>query len=637
MRFLLVILCGVAFGQSPQTACAPAAPIAKEVQALPAMADLSRTWEERMAPRRALARKYPSDWALQFLLQDAIRRQLFQSREWDQAFAFYRSVPDRNLGELLEARLLSSLQRKPSKDIIDRALAATPDSPWVHLVAAEWAMHPVSGADPVLAERSFEAVRRMCPDLLQAFRSLDAVKDTDKMARHIRDLRRLLDASKVGTPVNDEDIPLFRTLWTWEKITLGNTDEFEKRVRSDVAYLRTRRLFDSLHIYSTVQGAFQGFLKDPAALKALEQQALEESPKSEAASSILRQRFFERRPPASPLEQVQEHLARFEQFYDRPAARMDAMMLLSNAAAKLSKENVDRIGKFVLRNAEEYPDVGSSFLPYSLQVADAYTRYGVNLREVPALVAKGVEEASLQEKYRRDSDVLRSMPGRVDNERIAQERAQIVLTRLAIVVGEKEKAAQLLANLRSDLERTHPAGNKDGQWGLRHHYYLELMKLAGMEPKPIAELPPTSLENSERFAVADFAAKDLSGKTWRLADLKGKVALVSVWTTWCGPCRTEMPLLQKLHERWKDNPDRVILSISADLHPAVAEQFIKDGKYTFPVIVGKDVADKFFPAVYFPQNWLIDPQGRRVDYRLAVPDEAGVARLEELAARLETR
>jgi thiol-disulfide isomerase/thioredoxin len=192
----------------------------------------------------------------------------------------------------------------------------------------------------------------------------------------------------------------------------------------------------------------------------------------------------------------------------------------------------------------------------------------------------------------------------------------------------------LIAGMRSELERTRPADNSDGQWSHRQSLYLQFAKQAGMEVQPIAQLPPSSLENRERFPVADFEAKDLSGKTWRLADLKGKVAFVNVWTTWCGPCRAEMPLIQKLHERWKERPDRVVLTISADLHATLAESFIKEGKYTFPVIFGKETAEKFFPPVVFPQNWLIDAEGRRVDHRLSVPDEAGIARLEELAAKL---
>jgi hypothetical protein len=57
---LLTVLCGIASAQSSRIACTVPASVAKEVQALPLMTDLSRSWEERMAPRRALAKKNPA-------------------------------------------------------------------------------------------------------------------------------------------------------------------------------------------------------------------------------------------------------------------------------------------------------------------------------------------------------------------------------------------------------------------------------------------------------------------------------------------------------------------------------------------------------------------------------------------------
>ncbi len=52
--------------------------------------------------------------------------------------------------------------------------------------------------------------------------------------------------------------------------------------------------------------------------------------------------------------------------------------------------------------------------------------------------------------------------------------------------------------------------------------------------------------------------KDLEGNTFKIEDKKGKVVLLNLWATWCGPCREEMPELIALEEKYKDKNFEVI-------------------------------------------------------------------------------
>src|SRR5687768_16367098 len=117
MRLLVPLIISAALlnAQSNRTACEVTGAAAETLRSLPAMSDLSLSWEERMEPRRALAKKEPANWPLQIALQDPIRRQFFLGREWDEAIARYRALPDPILGKLLEARLLSPLHRQRSR------------------------------------------------------------------------------------------------------------------------------------------------------------------------------------------------------------------------------------------------------------------------------------------------------------------------------------------------------------------------------------------------------------------------------------------------------------------------------------------------------------------------------------------
>ncbi len=60
-------------------------------------------------------------------------------------------------------------------------------------------------------------------------------------------------------------------------------------------------------------------------------------------------------------------------------------------------------------------------------------------------------------------------------------------------------------------------------------------------------------KKSDSYTVPapDFALQDLSGKTRKLSDFKGKVVLLNFTTTWCPWCLKEIPTLKKLHERYK--------------------------------------------------------------------------------------
>ncbi|MEH6496050.1 MAG: TlpA disulfide reductase family protein [Pseudomonas marincola] len=64
--------------------------------------------------------------------------------------------------------------------------------------------------------------------------------------------------------------------------------------------------------------------------------------------------------------------------------------------------------------------------------------------------------------------------------------------------------------------------------------------------------------------LADFSFKDAEGKNHQISDFKGKVVLVNFWATWCGPCREEMPSIDRLQgEMASDN--FTVLAISQDL------------------------------------------------------------------------
>jgi thiol-disulfide isomerase/thioredoxin len=545
---------------------------------------------------------------------------------------------------LLEARLISPFHRKRSREMIERVLRTAPDSPWPHLAAAEWSSSPVA-PDPDFGARHLEEFSRLCPDSTRVFAHFDLVQNADRLARYVLDLRRRIEIKKKDG-ISEADLFLFRSIWPWEKAaaSAGGEAEFGRTVRSDVAAIRALNLYDTAEWYSVLRMGHEQMLKDAAGLETLQQQILRAAPTSQTAWRIEEER--DPRPPTGASRQHMERwtsetqarlLERISRFGARPFIGFPIHTVLFNPGSKLGDADVERLSDVILDLAEQFPDQGSSWPPVQLMVAEVYTRRKIRLGDVPDLVRQALVQIEYQEKYRRNSDAIPAGPRTMDNVALTQGRAREVLIRHALATAQTNRARDMLAEFRRTLEQTKPANNATATamaWRRDHLVYRELAALAGLDVAPIPELLPPQPEAAERFPVGDFEAKDLSGRTWRLADLKGKVAYVSVWTTWCVPCRAEMPGLQKLHDRWKDSKDRVLLTISADTHEALARDFIAESKYTFPVVHGTTVAGKFFPPISFPQNWMIDPEGRRLGLNAPPAYDSTIAQIEELAARV---
>jgi peroxiredoxin len=122
----------------------------------------------------------------------------------------------------------------------------------------------------------------------------------------------------------------------------------------------------------------------------------------------------------------------------------------------------------------------------------------------------------------------------------------------------------------------------------------------------------TRLEADDRKREhAEFTLTDLSGKSWKFSELRGKVVLVNFWATWCPPCRKEMPDLDTLYKRFEAK-GFVVLGISDEERKKV-EPFIGERKVSFPVLLdpGRKVND-LFVVEGIPKSFVYDREGKLV-------------------------
>ena len=148
--------------------------------------------------------------------------------------------------------------------------------------------------------------------------------------------------------------------------------------------------------------------------------------------------------------------------------------------------------------------------------------------------------------------------------------------------------------------------------------YVELAALVRYEhvqasldnPQFAAAIAKLEADDKQR-AGADFALTDLQGKTWTLQALRGKVVLVNFWATWCQPCRKEMPDLDALYQRFKDQ-GFVILGIS-DEESGKVKQLLGERSVAYPILLdpGRKV-NELFRIDGIPKSFLYDRNGKMV-------------------------
>lgn len=143
---------------------------------------------------------------------------------------------------------------------------------------------------------------------------------------------------------------------------------------------------------------------------------------------------------------------------------------------------------------------------------------------------------------------------------------------------------------------------------------LVTLMLAGFPASTYAQQSgaPAAITRFQGKPVPAIAASDRSGKPMRLTDLRGRIVIVNLWATWCVPCRTEMPTLERLAARYPK--DLVVVAVSADEGgwPAIDRFWGPQFRHLRPALAGNQNVAAQLGALGLPYTLIVNRDGREI-------------------------
>jgi thiol-disulfide isomerase/thioredoxin len=115
----------------------------------------------------------------------------------------------------------------------------------------------------------------------------------------------------------------------------------------------------------------------------------------------------------------------------------------------------------------------------------------------------------------------------------------------------------------------------------------------------------------EGFLAPDFRLETFGKDVYTLSELRGKPVLINFWASWCPPCRSEMPAIQKVYDKYQDQ-GFVVLAVNSTHQDNLGDAitFAQIRKLTFPILLDKDgsVGD-LYEVRSLPTTFFVDLQG----------------------------
>ncbi len=584
-----------------------------------------------------------------------------------QRIAYGKQHPDDPLAVLLQAQALIGRDTPQSMRLLEQLRAQSPGFPWPALTLAEIDFNGAR-ADEARGRQNLEAFYRACPTSTDPYAQWLLTHDAplgQQVDRAVAAKTRL----RLENETDPKQLQDYSDLWSREFRIHPPQEHGQVRaqIAADVRRMQSLRPKGDAAFQVLRSAGLKQSGADDAAVAAAEDRLLREYPHSNEAFRIVRTRWSDahKEPEdqtdaaawAAYRKQHREAIRGWIAAYPDDAFLQRAQWFLEIAQddAVPASETLAAVDTY-LRSVQTYDGPAWS---------DNHDQFAANVlvdRELDPkralLLLHRVRDGSAKQRAREAEDDNRSpkqVKDSAENRASNDQEVDGLILRAAMQAHAPSEAARL----RPEVEAKPPESKKllSGYWANRARLaaldrhpddaladYQKAMQARTEPPQPYggklkddladeahnvwkaqgrSELSWVSWKQTAAGAsdaaagegrwekpdkaLPAFELADLSGKTWRMKDLGGKVVLINMWATWCGPCQAELPHLQRLYDKYKNLADLQILTLNMDENLGLVEPFLQKKGYTFPVLPMYQTSVPIPPGI--PQNWIVDTRG----------------------------
>lgn len=120
-----------------------------------------------------------------------------------------------------------------------------------------------------------------------------------------------------------------------------------------------------------------------------------------------------------------------------------------------------------------------------------------------------------------------------------------------------------------------------------------------------------------------FSCKTTDSQAFDLAKQKGKIVMINFFATWCGPCNSELPVLQKnIWEKYRDNKSFSLIILGREHTAEEVSAFVKTKGFTMPFAPdpGREIF-KLYATQSIPRNVIVGKDGKIIFQSIGYTEE----------------